>query len=68
MAIIDYEGLGTPGDHTYVVQLSEGRAVLDSARAAMNLGDAGISDDAQVGIWGYSQGGGAVRSMPYRAA
>ena len=33
----DYEGLGTPGVHTYLVGQSEGRAVLDSIRAARQL-------------------------------
>ena len=33
----DYEGLGTPGVHAYLVGLSEARAVLDSVRAARNL-------------------------------
>lgn len=60
VAVTDYEGLGTPGDHTYAVQLSEGQAVLDAARAAMNLHDAGISSSAPVGLWGYSEGGGAA--------
>ena len=27
----DYEGLGTPGDHPYLVGVSEGRSVLDMA-------------------------------------
>ncbi len=35
VAITDYEGLGTPGDHTYAVARSEGRALLDVARAAI---------------------------------
>ena len=30
----DYEGLGTPGVHAYLVGQSEGRSVLDAARAA----------------------------------
>src|SRR5207302_10054832 len=33
----DYEGLGTPGVHPWVVGQSEGRAVLDSIRAARQL-------------------------------
>ncbi len=33
VTITDYEGLGTPGQHTYVVGQSEGRAMIDAARA-----------------------------------
>ncbi len=56
----DYEGMGTPGDHTYVVGRVEGHTVLDSVRAAQRLTVAGLSRTAPVGLWGYSQGGGAV--------
>jgi hypothetical protein len=35
----DYPGLGTPGVHAYLMGESEGRAVLDSVRAARNLPD-----------------------------
>jgi len=53
----DYPGLGTPGPHPYLVGVSEGRAVLDSVRAAENLvGESG----APVALWGHSQGGQAV--------
>lgn len=51
----DYEGLGTPGRHPYLVGESEGRSVIDSVRAAGDLPDAEPSD--QVAIAGYSQGG-----------
>ncbi|NMI01743.1 lipase [Pseudonocardia sp. K10HN5] len=60
VVVTDYEGLGTPGDHTYVVARSEGHAVLDAVRAAMAVPGAGLSAHAPVGIWGYSQGGGAA--------
>jgi Secretory lipase len=50
----DYEGLGTPGLHPYLVGESEGRGVLDAARAARLLPDAHAS--ANVAIYGYSQG------------
>lgn len=60
VAATDLEGLGTPGVHTAFVQRSEGHAVLDSARAALRLSGANLSPEAPVGIWGYSQGGGAV--------
>jgi hypothetical protein len=60
VAISDYEGLGTPGTHTYVVGQSEGRAVLDMARAAQRLPGTGLTASTPVGLFGYSQGGGAA--------
>ncbi|TLW93232.1 lipase [Saccharomonospora piscinae] len=59
VVITDYEGLGTPGMHTYVNRASEGHAVLDAARAALRLPEAGLSPETPVGLAGYSQGGGA---------
>jgi pimeloyl-ACP methyl ester carboxylesterase len=54
IARTDYEGLGTPGVHRYLIGLSEGRGMLDIVRAARQL-------DSRVGrrlaIGGYSQGG-----------
>ena len=53
----DYEGLGTPGAHPYLIGRSEGRSVLDAARAARNL-------DRRIGkrfvVAGHSQGGQAA--------
>jgi pimeloyl-ACP methyl ester carboxylesterase len=54
----DYEGLGPPGVHTYLVGQSEGRAVLDSIRAARQLLELAATTKAVV--WGHSQGGGAA--------
>ncbi|RLU79476.1 lipase [Streptomyces griseocarneus] len=59
VAVTDYEGLGTPGDHTYIVGRAEGHAVLDAARAALRLPGTGLGKDTPVGIMGYSQGGHA---------
>ncbi len=56
----DYEGLGTPGVHPYLVGLSEGRSVLDSIRAAQRFPDGGASADSASVIVGHSQGGGAA--------
>ncbi len=54
----DYPGLGVPGQiHPYLIGLSEGRAVLDSVRAARDLPDAGASN--RFAVWGHSQGGHA---------
>ncbi|AXK35984.1 lipase [Streptomyces armeniacus] len=62
VAVTDYEGLGTPGDHTYTVAQPAGTALLDAARAAQRLPEAqqmGVSAESPVGIMGYSQGGQA---------
>ncbi|QNG20084.1 lipase [Rhodococcus triatomae] len=62
VVVTDYEGLGTPGHHTYVNRKASGHALLDAARAARNLPGTSVSPDSPVGLWGYSQGGGAVAS------
>jgi hypothetical protein len=59
VAVSDYQGLGTPGDHTYSVGRSEGHAVLDAVRAAQRLPGTGLPAAGKVAFWGYSQGGGA---------
>jgi len=58
VAATDYEGLGGPGVHPYLVGLSEAQGVLDAARAARALagGEAGNTVVAA----GYSQGGQAA--------
>jgi pimeloyl-ACP methyl ester carboxylesterase len=53
----DYPGLGTVGPHPYLVGVSEGRAVLDSVRAARAMPAAGVG--ARFAVWGHSQGGQA---------
>ena len=60
VAISDYQGLGTPGLHTYMVGPAQGHAVLDMARAAQRLPGSGLSSNTPVGLMGYSQGGGAA--------
>ncbi len=54
----DYPGLGTPYTHPYLVGTSEGRAVLDSVRAARAAAGAGAG--SRYAAWGHSQGGQAV--------
>ncbi len=54
----DYEGLGTPGVHPYLVGDSEAHGVLDIARAAQHVKGAGASDNVIVS--GHSQGGQAA--------
>jgi acetyl esterase/lipase len=58
VAATDYEGLGTPGRHPYLVGGSEARGVLDSIRAARAIPDAHAGADAAV--VGISQGGHAA--------
>jgi pimeloyl-ACP methyl ester carboxylesterase len=53
----DYAGLGTPGVHPYLVGDSEGRAVIDSVRAARNLNP--LLSNAWA-VSGHSQGGQAA--------
>lgn len=60
VAMTDYQGLGTPGTHTYVAREEQGRATLDMARAAENLEGTTLDDKTPVGLMGYSQGGGAA--------
>jgi len=54
----DYEGLGTPGVHPYLVGESEAHSVLDAVRSARQL--RGARAGSRVALWGFSQGGHAV--------
>lgn len=58
----DYEGLGTPGTHPYLVMDSEARGVVDIVRAAHRISPA-LSRDWLV--MGHSQGGGAAAYTGY---
>ena len=57
VAATDYQGLGTPEPHPYLVGEAEAMNALDSVRAALNLDGANTSTDFVV--WGHSQGGHA---------
>jgi len=57
VAVTDYEGIGTPGEHTYIAGRAEGNATLDAVRAALRLPGTGLSPAAPVAVVGYSQGG-----------
>ncbi|HEY7072102.1 MAG TPA: lipase family protein, partial [Acidimicrobiales bacterium] len=48
VAVSDYQGLGTPGLHTYMVGPAQGHAVLDMARAAQRLAGTGLSPSTPV--------------------
>jgi pimeloyl-ACP methyl ester carboxylesterase len=58
VAATDYEGIGTPGLHPFLVGESEGRSVLDAARAAHGLKAAAAA--RKVIVFGHSQGGHAA--------
>lgn len=58
VVLTDYQGLGTPEEHPYMNRASQAHAVLDAVRAAQAL--PAVPDGGPVGLFGYSQGGGAV--------
>lgn len=68
VAVTDYQGMGMPGGHTYMVGKAMGHAVLDMAKAAQRLDGSGLSSSTPVGIWGYSEGGAAAGWAAEQAA
>jgi pimeloyl-ACP methyl ester carboxylesterase len=60
VAVTDYEGIGTPSEHSYMAGRAEGNATLDAVRAALKLPGTGLSASTKVAIVGYSQGGHAA--------
>ncbi|MEH0467305.1 lipase family protein [Streptomyces sp. B21-097] len=63
VVVTDYVGLGaTDRLHTYVNRLDEGHAVLDAVRAARALPGTSLASGSRVGLYGYSEGGGAAAS------
>ncbi|WP_067433067.1 lipase family protein [Nocardioides jensenii] len=62
IVVTDYEGLGTEGEHTYMMRETQGHAVLDAVRAAQRLPGSGVTSENPVAISGFSQGGGAAAS------
>jgi hypothetical protein len=54
----DYEGLGTPGPHPYLIGPSEARSVLDAVRAAGHL--PGVRLGRSFVAFGHSQGAHAA--------
>ena len=60
VAITDYQGLGTPGDHTYMVGRALGPNVLDVMRAARVLVPEELPAEGPAAIIGYSEGGAAA--------
>src|SRR5260370_9162470 len=62
IVMTDYQGLGTPGLHTYVNRVAQGDAMIDAARAAMKLPDTSLDPHGPVAFWGYASGGQASLS------
>ena len=54
----DYQGLGGGGKHQYAISATQGRDLINSARAAGSMGLSGSSK--KVAFYGWSQGGGSV--------
>lgn len=58
VVVTDYQGLGTPGRHPYLVTRAAAQNVLDSVRAIERLE---LTDGSSpVVVFGFSQGGGAA--------
>jgi len=60
VAVTDYQGLGTPGDHAYMVGRALGPNVLDMIRAARQLDSEELPVAGPAAIVGYSEGGAAA--------
>lgn len=58
VAATDYPGMGVDGPSSYLLGVSEGDSVLDAARAAQSIDEAGAGSDLL--LWGHSQGGQAA--------
>ena len=58
--VTDYQGLGTAGDHVYMVGRALGCNVLDAIRAARQLAPAELPESGPAAIMGYSEGGTAA--------
>ena len=58
VAIVDYQGLGTPGVHPYLNREIAGNDTLDMARATIETLQ--LPADTPIALFGYSQGGGAT--------
>ncbi|MDT0309313.1 lipase family protein [Streptomyces sp. DSM 44917] len=68
VVVTDYEGMGTPGEHTFMIREPQGYAVLDALRAAQRLRGTGLDPRGPVAITGYSQGAAAAASAAELAA
>lgn len=66
VAIVDYQGLGTPGVHPYLNREIAGNNTLDMARAAIETLQ--LPTDTPIALFGYSQGGSATAAAAELAA
>ena len=57
----DYQGLGTPGQHQYVVNRTQARDAVYLVHAARKMED--VSAGTKFGCTGWSQGGGASAAV-----
>jgi triacylglycerol lipase len=60
VVMTDYQGLGTPGVHSYVNRIAGANAMLDAGRSAMRLPGTSLDPHGPMAMFGYSQGGGAA--------
>jgi hypothetical protein len=61
VVVTDHAGLGTTDRlHTYVNRVDAAHALLDAVRAARAVTGASVTSGSRVGLFGYSQGGGAT--------
>jgi fermentation-respiration switch protein FrsA (DUF1100 family) len=60
VVVSDYQGLGTQGDHAYMVGRALGCNVLDAIRAARQLAPTELPEHGPAAIMGYSEGGTAA--------
>jgi acetyl esterase/lipase len=58
VAYTDYQGLGAPGEHSYLVGATEAANVLDAVRAIRRFSGIPVCD--RLLVWGHSQGGHAA--------
>ena len=56
----DYEGLGTPGNHTWMASEATGQVIIDAVKAARQLG---YETSGRFGVFGHSQGAFATRAV-----
>jgi hypothetical protein len=66
IAYTDYAGMGVEGPNSYLIGLTAAHTVLDAARVATAIPQAGANTDLL--LWGHSQGGQAVLFAAQEAA
>lgn len=66
VAYTDYAGMGVDGPNSYLIGLTAAHTVLDAARVATAIPQAGANTDLL--LWGHSQGGQAVLFAAQEAA